>query len=148
MSLKAFAAGIYAKWTRGKINRWVSSPYQTQQKIFNNLIARAKNTAFGQDHNFKDISSPEDIRLPQRFAKFFHKDFKGVYLDKATLRDYTKEFSVFFAPSLMEDFEYEHTTNLYLVKKGLGSKKIKYVYNAFPYDFEQIELDIEELASE
>jgi protein SCO1 len=97
---------------------------------------------------FVDISSPEDRTLPQRFAKFFHRDFKGIYLDKATLRDYTKEFSVFFAPSLMDDFEYEHTTNLYLVKKELGTKEISYVYSAYPYDFKQIELDIKELSGE
>lgn len=62
MSLKSFAAGIYAKWTRRKIKRWANSPIETQQKVFNNLIIQAKNTAFGKDHNFLNIKTPEDFR--------------------------------------------------------------------------------------
>ncbi len=61
MSLKSFAAGIYAKWTRRQINRWAENPIKTQQKVFKNLIFKAQNTAFGKDHNFKNIQSPKDF---------------------------------------------------------------------------------------
>ncbi|NBC58847.1 MAG: hypothetical protein GVY05_11270 [Bacteroidetes bacterium] len=58
MSLKSFAAKIYAKWTRREINRWAHDPIDTQQQVFKYLITKAKNTAFGKDHDFKNIQSP------------------------------------------------------------------------------------------
>ncbi len=58
MSLKTFAAGIYAKWSRRQINRWANKPIETQQKVFKNLIAKAKDTSFGKDHDFKNIKTP------------------------------------------------------------------------------------------
>lgn len=61
MSLKSFAAGIYAKWTRRQINRWANKPIETQQKVFKNLTTKAKDTAFGKDHNFKNIQTPKDF---------------------------------------------------------------------------------------
>jgi len=61
MSLKSFAAGIYAKWTRRQINRWANKPIETQQKVFKSLMAKAKNTSFGKDHKFKDIKTPKDF---------------------------------------------------------------------------------------
>ncbi|RRO24384.1 GH3 auxin-responsive promoter family protein [Flavobacteriaceae bacterium 14752] len=61
MSLKSFAAGIYAKWTRRQINRWANNPIETQQKVFKNLTTKAKDTAFGKDHNFKNIQTPKDF---------------------------------------------------------------------------------------
>jgi protein SCO1 len=97
---------------------------------------------------FVDISSPEDKELPQRFAKYFHKDFRGVYLDKVVLREYTKAFDVFYAEQLMDSLEYDHTANLYIVKKENNMKEIRYVYTAYPYDFKQIQLDLEELVNE
>jgi len=97
---------------------------------------------------FIDISTPHDKTLPNKFALSFNKEFKGIYLNKQILRDYTKAFSVYFSPSLMDKTEFDHTSNLYLVKKSKMKKKIKYVYNSYPYDFKQIKLDIEELLHE
>jgi protein SCO1/2 len=107
---------------------------------------------------FFDISTPYDTTLPQRFAKFFNKDFNGIYLNKTILREYTKAFNVFFAPSLTDKTEFEHTANLYLVQKNTdessiagnykNNKTIKYIYNSYPYDFKQIKSDIEELTNE
>ncbi len=57
MSLKALGARIFAKYIRKKINRWASDPIKTQERVFKTLIETAKNTAFGQDHNFKNIKS-------------------------------------------------------------------------------------------
>jgi protein SCO1/2 len=97
---------------------------------------------------FVDISSPEDKELPQRFAKYFDKDFRGVYLDKVVLREYTKAFDVFYAEQLMNSLEYDHTANLYIVKKENNMKEIRYVYTTYPYDLKQIQLDLEELINE
>ena len=59
MSLKSFAAKIYAKWTRRQINRWAKNPIDTQHRVFKNLIAKAQNTAFGKDHDFNSIENPK-----------------------------------------------------------------------------------------
>lgn len=61
MSLKSIAAKIYARWTRRQINRWADHPIDTQKKVFSRLIKTAKNTAFGTDHDFKNIQSPEEF---------------------------------------------------------------------------------------
>lgn len=97
---------------------------------------------------FLDISVPYDKTLPSRFARFFNSNFKGIYLSQNTLRAYTKEFNVFFSPSLMDETEYDHTSNLYLVKRTPGKKELRYIYSAYPYDYKQISLDIKELINE
>jgi len=97
---------------------------------------------------FLDISTPNDKTLPNRFAHFFNKDFKGIYLDETILRDYTKVFSVYFSKSLLDKTEYDHTANLYLIKRSKNKKEIRYIYNSYPYDFKQIKSDIEGLLHE
>jgi len=97
---------------------------------------------------FLDISTPYDKTLPSRFSKFFNSDFKGIYLNKNILRDYTKEFNVYFSTSLTDKTEYDHTANLYIVKRTKNKKEIRYIYNSYPYNFEQINLDIEGLINE
>lgn len=70
MSLKSFAAKIFAKHIRKKIDKWASQPEATQEKVFQELIDKAKNTKFGKDHDFKTIKN--------------HKDF----VEKVPVRDY------------------------------------------------------------
>lgn len=97
---------------------------------------------------FLDISVPKDQKLPQRFAEFFNSEFKGIYLNKNILRDYTKVFNIYFAQSLIESTQYDHTANLYLVKKNKNKKEIRYIYSAYPYNIEQIKQDIKDLRYE
>jgi len=68
MSLKAFAAKIFAKYIHYKNQKWINSPVETQQKVFKALIEGAKNTQFGKDHNFEKIESFSDFakRVPVR----------------------------------------------------------------------------------
>lgn len=61
MSLKSFAAKIFAKIVVAKINSWANNPVETQEKVFNDLIKNAAETSFGKDHGFKDISTPKDF---------------------------------------------------------------------------------------
>ena len=97
---------------------------------------------------FLDISTPYDKTLPARFAHFFNSEFKGLYLSANVLREYTRAFDVYFAQSLSDKTEYDHTSHLYLLKKKNGKKELRYIYNSYPYDFNQIELDIKELLNE
>lgn len=79
MSLKSVAAKIFAKVIHYKTQKWVENPVETQQLVFQNLIASAEKTQFGIDHNFSDIKSFED------FAKQVPiRDYEALrpYIDK------------------------------------------------------------------
>ncbi|MDR5591378.1 GH3 auxin-responsive promoter family protein [Christiangramia sp. SM2212] len=57
MSIKSFAARIFASHIRKKIDKWASDPHETQQKVFQDLIEKAKHTKFGKEHNFENIKT-------------------------------------------------------------------------------------------
>nr|WP_299071543.1 GH3 auxin-responsive promoter family protein [uncultured Allomuricauda sp.] len=61
MSLKAFAAKLFAKNISVKTAKWVNEPIKTQQKVFQHLIATAKKTKFGRDHRFDGITTYEEF---------------------------------------------------------------------------------------
>lgn len=61
MSLKSVSAKIFSKIVALRIQKWAKNPVETQQKVFEKLISEAKNTAFGKDHDFKNIKSFEDF---------------------------------------------------------------------------------------
>ncbi|MCM4155016.1 GH3 auxin-responsive promoter family protein [Gramella sp. AN32] len=63
MSLKSFAAKIFASVVRKKIDVWASKPIETQQQVFQEIIAKAAHTAFGKDHHFSQI------RTHQKFVE-------------------------------------------------------------------------------
>ena len=68
MSLKAFAAKIFANRIAKKTEKWVNQPVKTQQKVFNHLVSQGKGTVFGKDHQFGTIKSHQDFveRVPIR----------------------------------------------------------------------------------
>ena len=59
---KSFFAKIYAALVAKRVYRWAEKPVETQQKVFRELIASARNTAFGNDHHFDRIKSHEDFK--------------------------------------------------------------------------------------
>ncbi|HUH46330.1 MAG TPA: GH3 auxin-responsive promoter family protein [Arenibacter sp.] len=61
MSLKSYAAKIFARSIAEKTAKWVQNPIATQEKVFRSLISRARNTAFGKDHHFNNIHSYQDF---------------------------------------------------------------------------------------
>ncbi|WP_031426870.1 GH3 auxin-responsive promoter family protein [Flavimarina sp. Hel_I_48] len=58
MSIKSFAAKIFARYTVSKTQKWSSQPIKTQEKVFQELIKKAASTKFGQDHHFDKIENP------------------------------------------------------------------------------------------
>lgn len=68
MSIKSFAAKLFAGYIQRRTDSWASRPEETQQKVFRDLISRAKETRFGKDHGFEEIYSPEDFakKVPVR----------------------------------------------------------------------------------
>ncbi len=61
MSLKSFAAKIFAKRIVRKNTKWILDPIGTQHRVFKHLISKAQNTTFGKDHDFSTIQTHEDF---------------------------------------------------------------------------------------
>lgn len=61
MSIKSFAAKIFAKYIRKQIDGWASNPVNVQEKVFQDLIKKGSSTLFGKDHDFENISSHSDF---------------------------------------------------------------------------------------
>lgn len=61
MSVKSFAARIFAAYIRKKINKWAANPEKAQHRIFEELIEKGRQTRFGKDHNFDKIKSHSDF---------------------------------------------------------------------------------------
>ncbi|GGZ89330.1 GH3 auxin-responsive promoter family protein [Algibacter mikhailovii] len=61
ISLKSGLAKLFAKRIYRKVQKWANNPIETQEKVFQGLIADAKNTAFGEDHDFKNIHNHADF---------------------------------------------------------------------------------------
>lgn len=61
MSVKSIAAKIFAQIIYNKTQKWVQNPIETQQRVFQYLVASANSTQFGKDHHFSEIKSHEDF---------------------------------------------------------------------------------------
>lgn len=61
MSIKSFAAKLFAKKIYSDTQKWVQNPVETQQKVLEMLIAKAAQTNFGKDHHFEGIRSHADF---------------------------------------------------------------------------------------
>ncbi len=68
MSIKSFAAKIFASYIRKKIDKWASRPVEVQEKVFRELIKKGSTTHFGKDHDFQNITSYKDFaeKVPVR----------------------------------------------------------------------------------
>ncbi|WP_250433611.1 GH3 family domain-containing protein [Hanstruepera flava] len=79
ITIKSVLAKLFAKWVYIKTQEWVNNPIETQEKVFQELIATATATKFGKDHDFLSINNHNDFikRVPVR-------DYEGLkpYVDK------------------------------------------------------------------
>ena len=67
-SLKELLAKPFAKQIQKRVKKWSDKPFETQKKVFQELIASATTTAFGEDHDFVSINTYKDFvkRVPIR----------------------------------------------------------------------------------
>tara|TARA_B110000902_G_scaffold86821_1_gene103130 strand:- start:1389 stop:2885 length:1497 start_codon:yes stop_codon:yes gene_type:complete len=79
MSIKSIFAIPFAKVATRRVLKWANSPHKTQDKVFKNLISKAKDTAFGLDHDFKNIVSYDDFKSRVKVT-----DYEGLraYVDR------------------------------------------------------------------
>ncbi|MBC7744751.1 MAG: GH3 auxin-responsive promoter family protein [Flavobacterium sp.] len=68
MGLKSALSKPFAAMVVWQINKWKNNAVAAQNKVFHTLIAKAKRTAFGTDHNFEEIFTYQDFknRVPIR----------------------------------------------------------------------------------
>lgn len=61
MSLKSLGAKIFAAIIYRRVQKWAANPVATQQKVLTKLIADARDTQFGKDHDFAGIKTMADF---------------------------------------------------------------------------------------
>ena len=99
MSIKSVFAIPFAKRAKKRVYKWAYQPHKTQEKVFKKLISKAKNTAFGKDHQFIYVEIFQD---KIDFGFKYHFDGK-----------YTNEFVAKFKSSEMLNKEkYDHLTSI------------------------------------
>jgi hypothetical protein len=62
MSIKSYLAKKFAQKTHKETLKWTQNPIETQQKVFDNLVYKARNTQFGIDHHFNHIKTIKDFQ--------------------------------------------------------------------------------------
>ena len=61
MGLKSFIARPLARWMRSRILKEAMQAQYHQERCLRELVKRAKNTQYGQDHQFEKINQYEDF---------------------------------------------------------------------------------------
>ena len=70
--MKQFAAKLFARYIVNKNKHWKENPIAAQKQTFQLLIEKARNTRFGQDHDFDQIKNYESFK-----AKVPVRDYEG-----------------------------------------------------------------------
>ena len=62
MGIRAVLAKPFAAYISGQTKEWSFKPVQSQDKVFNQLIATGRETVFGKDHGFESIKNYSDFK--------------------------------------------------------------------------------------
>ena len=109
MGIRSILAKPLAWLTNRQTRAWSSQPAKTQKVVFKELIAKAKNTAFGQDHDFLRIRT--------------HADFKA----RVPIRDYEELKSYFERTASGEENVLWPGKPLYLAKTSGTTSGAKFI---------------------
>lgn len=94
------------------------------------------------DFVFVNLTPEVESFQPDLFAKYFNNAFKGVYLSKSELFSMDRNFELYFARSLSDDTELNHTDNIYLIENNQNSKVLKSIYSTHPIQRKKLIDDI------
>ena len=75
MGIRSILARPFASYIASQTRRWALNPGLYQQRIFEKLIASARDTAFGKDHKFAEIKTHNDFK--ERVPVRDYEDLKG-----------------------------------------------------------------------
>ncbi len=62
MQIKEKLSLPFARFIQKRTKSWAKKPHESQRKVFQQLIQKAKNTEFGRDHHFENIHSYNDFK--------------------------------------------------------------------------------------
>lgn len=82
MGIRSILSKPLASIIVAKQKKWTLNPVEYQMKTFHHLVNKAKNTLFGQDHEFFDVKNYEDFK---RYVPI--RDYEGLapYIEKIKL---------------------------------------------------------------
>ena len=77
--MKQLAAKLFARYIVNKNKRWKENPIVAQKQTFKRIVEKARNTRFGQDHDFEQIIDYETFKI-----KVPVRDYEGhrPYIDR------------------------------------------------------------------
>ncbi|MGZ3944933.1 MAG: GH3 auxin-responsive promoter family protein [Mucilaginibacter sp.] len=84
MGLKAALSRVFAAWVNRDINHIRRKSVALQQKTFEYLVAKARDTAFGKDHHFENIRTYDDFKKQVPIRDY--EDLRP-YIDRITHGD-------------------------------------------------------------
>ena len=87
---------------------------------------------------FVNLTPNEEPFQADLFAKFFNKNFKGIYLSKKDILGLDRNFELFFSDNLSDKTKLNHTDNLYFIKNNPDSIILKSIYFTHPLRNEQL----------
>ena len=81
---------------------------------------------------FINLSPIKDVNAPALFAKSFHPEFKGLYLNQQQLKDVKLEFNV-YSTALRENNQLDHSAFLYRLEKNNNNYYLTRIYTQAPF---------------
>jgi protein SCO1/2 len=79
---------------------------------------------------------------PDLFAKFFNKDFKGIYLSRKETLSIERAFGVYFSKDLSDKTQLNHSDNIYFIENNKDNKILKTIYLTHPLKTKKLINDI------
>lgn len=91
---------------------------------------------------FVNLKPEMDTFQPDLFAKYFDKDFQGVYISRNEMLKIDRGFNLFFSPGLRDKTSLNHSDNIYLIENHKEKKILRKIYFTHPLNTEKLLEDI------
>jgi len=113
----------------------------------NNLYESKKLNDIRKDIDvlFVNLTPEVENSEPNLFAKYFNKNFKGIYLSKKEVLQIDRGFGVYFSKDLSDETELNHTDHIYLIQNKKNTKILKKIYSSHPLRMDAIINDIKNI---
>lgn len=93
--------------------------------------------------NLQENTPKENV---DQFAKVFHKNFKGIYLNKKEISEIISKLNVKYLPSMIDNNEIDHSGFLHYLKKNNNYNFFqKFIYTTRPFDIDFIVKDLKSI---
>ena len=79
MGIKSIGASLFSNWVVRQNHKWSSRPFDTQEKVFEQLLLKARETRFGRDHKLDQVSDHKTYKEAVQI-----RDYEGIkhYIDR------------------------------------------------------------------